>query len=246
LNALYHHTEAIHNLSAPREIVPLIMNQVSPATVLDVGCGTGTWLKIFEEHGVTDYFGVDGTYLDKTMLKIPVERFMAFDLTQPFLLQRKFDLVLSLEVAEHLDEKHADTHVQALVSHGKAILFSAAIPGQGGQNHLNEQWPAYWQQKFAAYGFYFHDVIRPRVWNNDKVDWWYRQNIFLVTKEKPSPELADALPLVHPELFLRQARVSRQYQQSLLEGKQGLFVSIRILLNAVGYKLKTLLGLKSL
>jgi SAM-dependent methyltransferase len=244
VSTLYHHTEAIHNLSAPREIVPLVMTQVRPTSVLDVGCGTGTWLKVFEENGVADYCGVDGLHLDMAMLKIPADRFMAFDLTKPFSLKQKFDLVVSLEVAEHLDEAHADMHVQTLVNHGASILFSAAIPGQGGQNHLNEQWPGYWQQKFAMHGFYFHDVLRPRIWNNDKVEWWYRQNIFLVTKTKPEGASTNVLPLVHPELFTRQARVSQQYQQSLLEGKQGLLVSTRIFLTAIGYKLKTLLGLK--
>jgi SAM-dependent methyltransferase len=240
LSARYHHTEAIHNLSAPREIVPMVLDYVKPSSVLDVGCGTGTWLKVFEERGVADYQGVDGAHLDRSLLKIPTDRFLTCDLNQPFSLNRTFDLVLSLEVAEHLDERYADGHVETLVNHGRAILFSAAIPGQGGQYHVNEQWPEYWQAKFKKHGYYFHDVIRPRVWNNGRVDWWYRQNMFLVTREAGSAD--SLLSGVHPELFRKVIRDRDQYVQSLLEGKQGLSVSARIFMNALRYKMKSLFG----
>jgi SAM-dependent methyltransferase len=191
------------------------MTMVNPASVLDVGCGTGTWLKAFEEQGIADYLGVDGNYVDRTMLRIPEKNFVAIDITKPFDLSRKFDLVLSLEVAEHLPPSVADTFVSTLVRHGTAILFSCAIPGQGGQNHLNEQWPAYWSKKFAAYGYYFHDSIRPMIWDNEKVEWWYRQNIFLVTQQK-----SEALPLslVHPRLFESNANYVRDHQQKAASG----------------------------
>ena len=45
--------------------------------------------------------------------------------------------------------------VATITKHGDAVLFSAAIPGQGGQDHLNEQWPEYWQKKFEVNGYYF-------------------------------------------------------------------------------------------
>jgi SAM-dependent methyltransferase len=245
LSKIYQHTEAIHNLSAPREVIPLVIDQVNPSSILDVGCGTGTWLKVFQEYGVHDYLGVDGSHLDRSLLKIPANRFLEKDLRQPFSLDRKFDLVISLEVAEHLDDRYADTHVQVLVEHGNTILFSAAIPNQGGQNHVNEQWPEYWQEKFGKHGFYFRDVIRPQIWNNTQVDWWYRQNIFLVTKGGSELQSTNVLPLVHPELFTRHIKVNQQYLQSLMDGRQGLSVSARIFMNAAVYKLKSLLGLKS-
>jgi len=105
---------------------------------------------------------------------------------------------MSLEVAEHLPEDKADLFVSVLVAHAEKIVFSAAIPSQGGQNHLNEQWPEYWQKKFEKHGYYFHDTIRPLIWNNAAIDWWYRQNMFLVTKERSDVKI---LPVIHPELY---------------------------------------------
>lgn len=225
-------------MTAPREVVPIIMELINPASVLDAGCGTGTWLKAFEEAGVTDYYGLDGHYVNRSQLQIPAEKFMATDLTKPWTLHRKFDLVVSLEVAEHLPESSADTLVEALVAHGDVILFSAAVPGQGGQHHINEQWPEYWQQKFARHGFYFHDTIRPEIWNNEKINWWYRQNIFIVNRVRENA--AQTLSKIHPELFKLKANNESAYQKSLLKGKQGLRVSAAIFFNALKFKLKNL------
>ena len=168
MKPLYVHEEAVHNFAAPREVVPFVISLVAPNSVLDVGCGIGTWLKIFEECGVSDYLGVDGDYVNRSLLKISETKFVAKDLRRPWSLNRKFDLLICLEVAEHLPKECAQEFVKVLVSHGEVILFSAAIPNQGGQNHLNEQWPEYWQAIFANFGYHFHDVIRPLFWSNEK------------------------------------------------------------------------------
>jgi SAM-dependent methyltransferase len=223
---------------APREVVPLIMELVKPKSVLDVGSGTGTWLKAFEEAGVQDYCGLDGNYVDRSQLQIPAEKFMATDLSKPWTLNSKYDLIISLEVAEHLPESSADSFVKSLTLHGEVILFSAAIPGQGGQGHLNEQWPEYWEQKFSKHGFYFHDVIRPLIWDNEKVNWWYRQNIFLVNRNKKNS--TQALAKVHPELFKLKVNNELAYKESLSNGKQGLRTSAAIFFNALKFKLKNL------
>ena len=241
MKSLYLHTELVHNFKAAQEIVPVVMQFVKPLSVLDVGCGTGTWLKIFEGHGVKDYLGVDGEYIDRTMLKISLDRFQPQDLSKPFDLKRKFDLVVSLEVAEHIDEHAANIFVDSLIKHGDTFLFSAAIPGQGGQHHVNEQWPEYWEKKFNGHGFYFHDVIRPVIWNNDRIDFWYRQNIFLVNSEKSSQKLFPSLSIVHPQLHQQNLQNEKEYHESLLQGKQGLRVSFKILLNAIIFKIKNLL-----
>lgn len=238
----YKHTELVHNLSAPREVVPLVMRLTGPSSVLDVGCGIGTWLKAFEENGVSDYTGIDGDYVDRSMLKIPSSRFQAYDLTKGFNLGRKFDLVISLEVAEHLDETAADIFIESLVKHGDVHLFSAAIPGQGGQQHVNEQWPEYWQKKFEHHGFYFHDVIRPEIWNNNKIDFWYRQNMFLIIRGKRAS--SPMLSVVHPKLLELKINNASDYDQSLAAGKQGVRISFTIFLNSLKFKIRCLLGLK--
>lgn len=238
----YFHTEVVHNYSAAREVVPLVMSLVNPASVLDVGCGIGTWLKVFEENGIQDYLGVDGKYVDLVKLKIPASQFYTSDLNKPLYLNRKFDLVLSLEVAEHIEEKSAEVFIESLLRHGDVHLFSAAIPGQLGQNHINEQWPEYWEKKFAKFGFYFHDVIRPEIWNNERVDFWYRQNIFLVKKEKPSGREISPMSMVHPRLFELTKRNEKEYIQSLLAGRQGIRMSIGILFKAIMFKIRNLLN----
>src|SRR5262249_29915915 len=115
-----------------RLIVPLLLELVQPRSVVDVGCGTGSWLSVFRDHGVEDVLGIDWEYVGANSLEISPDHFYAFDLTQPLRLERRFDLVVSLEVAEHLPPESADAFVESLVSLGPTVLFSAAVPGQGG------------------------------------------------------------------------------------------------------------------
>ncbi len=230
----FEHNDDVYNFNAPREIVPLIIQVINPKSVLDIGCGIGTWLKIFEENGVVDYLGVDSEFVELQHLKIPHNHFVGHDLRKELSLNRKFDLVVSLEVAEHLPESSADLFVKTLVSHGEAILFSAAIPGQGGQDHLNEQWPDYWKKKFSFHGYYFHDVLRPVIWGNENVDWWYRQNIFLLSKESPP---MDVLPLVHPLCFRRQQQLHHSMTMSIMSGRNGVIEAFKIFLRSLRVKL---------
>jgi SAM-dependent methyltransferase len=215
------------------------MELVNPKSVLDIGCGTGTWLKIFGDLGVNDYLGVDGDYVDRSLLKIPHDKFYPYDLSKKLNLGRKFDLIVSLEVAEHLPKSAADLFVDTLVTHGDVILFSAAIPGQGGQNHLNEQWQEYWKLKFQRHDFHFHDIVRPIIWSNQKVEWWYKQNIFLVKKGIVSnPPM---LNLVHPILLDEKTAANTLYIDNLLNGKEGIRMASKIFINSIFFKIKNLL-----
>ncbi|HJZ58105.1 MAG TPA: class I SAM-dependent methyltransferase [Gemmataceae bacterium] len=207
---------AAHRDSARRSaraIVPLVLRLVPARSVIDVGCGEGTWLSVFAEHGVADVHGVDGDYVDRDRLEIPQDRFRAHDLTRPLHVDRTFDLAVSLEVAEHLPEDAADAFVASLARLAPVVLFSSAVPYQGGNNHKNEQWPAYWAERFAAQSYSPVDCIRRRVWANLDVEWWYAQNTFLyVERERLEDDLAlsreyevagpHALPLVHPRRYV--------------------------------------------
>lgn len=200
----YIHKEAIHNYKAPSQVLPLVFEILKPKSILDIGCGIGTWLKVAKDHGVSDVLGIDGDYVDKSQLKIDTAEFVEKDLEKPFDLGRKFDLAICLEVAEHLKESSAANFVASLTKHADVILFSAALPGQGGQRHINEQWPDYWSNLFSKSGFSMTDPIRGRIWNNEAVDWWYRQNIFLVIRDGSalSGEFdVSSSALIHPVLF---------------------------------------------
>ncbi len=159
--------------------------------LLDFGCGEGGWLSIWKQRGVKDYIGVDGQYVDQTRLLIERERFVAADLRRPVDLGRRFDMVQSLEVAEHLEKASAEIFVETLTRHGDMVLFSAAVPGQGGVNHVNERPYEYWRRLFSERGFSMYDPLRPALLEHHTVEPWYRYNTFLYVHESRAGELPD-------------------------------------------------------
>jgi SAM-dependent methyltransferase len=205
-------------------IAPIVIELIGPRSILDVGCGRGTWLGAFRSRGVKDVVGVDGSHVGANDLEIPRDSFVAHDLLQPLKLGRRFDLTISLEVAEHLPPEIAPTFVAALVAHAPVVLFSAAIPRQGGAGHVNEQWPSYWCALFAQHHYVPVDVIRPAVWTDERVAFWYAQNTMLYVDPNARADVVaracDPVPppldLVHPGLYLRPpARPSRNDAPSL-------------------------------
>lgn len=190
----YFHSQETHNLKAPGIIVPFLIEQYKPTSILDVGCGIGTFLYIFQKEGIEDILGIDGEWVDISKLYISRDKFKTADLESGFDLKRKFDLILCLEVAEHLNENAANRFIKSLTDHGDIIIFSAALPGQGGDNHLNEKPFAYWQKKFEQYDYFFADIFRERFWNNENVNWWYKQNMFLVVKKSKADTMGIRIP----------------------------------------------------
>jgi SAM-dependent methyltransferase len=193
-------------------IVPVVIDLVRPRSVVDIGCGTGTWLAAFRRHGVPDVFGIDGDWVPRDRLEIPREQFAPHDLSQPLDLGRRFDLAICLEVAEHLPAASADALVALLTRHAPVVLFSAAIPGQGGTGHVNEQWPGYWLDRFAQRDYLAVDCLRPRFWNDDRVEGCYAQNMRLLVsatalaeneaiRRERQVQVAFPLDAVHPRVL---------------------------------------------
>jgi hypothetical protein len=149
---------------------------------LDIGCGRGAWLKACHELGSTALFGFDGNWNHQAMMIDDAIEFKTVNLNQRFEAPPKVDLVMSLEVAEHLDPASAPQFVECLANASDTVLFSAAYTGQGGVDHLNEQPHSYWATLFLGVGYVPFDLFRPVFWHDERVPFWYRQNTFLYVK----------------------------------------------------------------
>jgi hypothetical protein len=162
--------------TSARAVANLILQQIKVGSLLDVGSGHGAWAAEWLAAGVKTVVAVDGDYVSADQLAISADRFVAHDLSRPLDLGKRFDLVQSLEVAEHIAAEHADTFVANLVGHGDVVLFSAAVPHQGGEHHVNEQPPEYWRERFASHGYEVFDWLRPRIADRREIKAWYRYN----------------------------------------------------------------------
>jgi SAM-dependent methyltransferase len=233
-------------------IVPLVVNLLHPRSVVDVGCGEGTWLAGFRRLGVEDLLGIDGDYVERDRLQIPHENFQAADLSRPLAVPRTFDLAVSLEVAEHLPQECAALFVESLTRLAPVVLFSAAIPFQGGNHHVNEQWPDKWAELFKRHDYLPVDFIRKRVWKNEAVEWWYTQNTLLFAQDKLLDTNAllksefertnlDQLRVVHPRQFLH---LEKRYREALAlaETPPGIKVAFRMLLASLTNSIRWRLG----
>ncbi|MEM9119165.1 MAG: methyltransferase domain-containing protein [Cyanobacteria bacterium P01_F01_bin.56] len=195
-------------------MVPLLMDWLQPSRVVDLGCGDGTWLSVFQACGVQDIVGIDGHYVDPDILQIATDYFVPRDLSQPVALERVFDLAISLEVAEHLPAASASGFIASLVKLSDVVLFSAAIPHQGGKHHINEQWPSYWATLFQAHGYIAVDALREKIWEHPAVQPWYAQNCLLFVRgdrltdypalaKKACSRSQSPRSLIHPTIYLQ-------------------------------------------
>ncbi|MBW3556584.1 MAG: class I SAM-dependent methyltransferase [Actinobacteria bacterium] len=193
------------SLRSARSIVPLVIDALHPSSVVDVGCGVGTWVKVFREGGISDAWGIDGDYVSRDSLLFPEDAFIAADLADGVSLARTFDLAVSVEVAEHIEAERAERFVGTLTSLSPAVLFSAAIPRQGGASHVNERWPSYWARIFAAHGYQPLDLFRGRIWDDPNVEAFYAQNLLLYAdpgaRAKITVPECPPLDIVHPRIW---------------------------------------------
>jgi SAM-dependent methyltransferase len=170
------------SLEAARIYVDYLLQFIQPRSVLDVGCGRGFWLKAWDERGVRSLTGLDGEWNRQEQMAVPSIRFEPVDLNRPFSIADKADLTMTLEVAEHLQPDCADGFIESLTNTSDLILFGAAYPHQGGRHHTNERPHSYWAKLFGRRDFIPFDVLRPALWDNDRIPFWYRQNTFLYAR----------------------------------------------------------------
>ena len=216
--------------ASARTLAPIVLDIHPARSMVDVGCGVGGWVKAFAERGV-NAVGIDGDYVERKQLLIGEDRFVARDLNRELdvadLCQRygndgRFDLAISLEVAEHLEPARSDSLVRDLTALADVVLFAAAIPFQGGAGHINERWQSWWAQKFSANGFDPFDILRRDIWGRRDIAWWYKQNTIFYVKRNSAAharfaarfgEPADTMFDPHPSRAVpRQGRAAEERQ----------------------------------
>ncbi len=202
-NELFYQRQQYSSLRAAEEILPYVLKLTGATSVVDVGCGLGTWLSVAAAAGAR-VRGFDGAYVDQDWLRIDRDDFTPADLSQRVRSDETFDLAMSLEVAEHLPGGRAASFVEDLCALAPVVFFSAAQPAQGGTNHINEQYLDYWIPLFEAQGYEFIDCIRPEFWDADLV-FCYQQNgaIFAKPGFLPDEVRGPRMPLraVHPTMI---------------------------------------------
>jgi SAM-dependent methyltransferase len=211
---------------AASRVLPIVMQAIDVRSVIDVGCGTGRWLSAARGLGISDLTGVEGPWArawfneEKTGIAGDDFELIIQDLEDELALGRTYDLAISVEVAEHLPPARGPSFVRDLCRLSRRVLFSAAIPGQGGINHQNEQWTTWWSAQFGRHGFKALDLIRPQIWNEKTIPVWYRQNVVLFVHEEEREAVSgrmaaesarqcqQLIDIVHPELFIDRVDVS--------------------------------------
>lgn len=177
--------------TSARRIVSIMQPWLQAKSVVDFGSGRGVWLAEWQAAGCDNITGLDGDYVDRERLAIPASSFRPVDLTKPIDLGQKFDLAQALEVGEHLPEKSASILVESMVAHSDRILFSAAVRGQGGEFHINEQPLSYWQALFGSHSYQAFDCLRPLLAADRTVEPWYRYNTILYVNDAGLKGLPD-------------------------------------------------------
>jgi SAM-dependent methyltransferase len=215
-DAAFYAAQAEGSLRSAHRVAPIVWRAAKqPQSIIDVGCGVGTWLAAFRALGAQRIVGLDGAYVDRRQLQIDSTDFREVDLNQPVSLSEKFDLAMSLEVAEHLLPERSESFVSDLVRLAPVVLFSAAIPDQAGADHINERWQDEWAALFAEQGYRAVDVVRTEIWNDPGVQPWYAQNALLYVSDEVDIAADSDLPLrvVHPRLF--QDRIAQEHAHEL-------------------------------
>lgn len=233
-NSEYYRQLSDGSLASAEIVVPELVRRYRPTSVVDLGCGTGDWLSTFKRNGVGHVLGFDGDYVNTRQLRISPAEFRAVDLAMEFPEPVTADMAISLEVAEHLQESRADMFVEFLTQCSNVVVFGAAIPMQGGADHINEQWQSYWVEKFTTRNYAVSTELRDHFWTNSNVKVWYRQNtLVFVRKGSPAIDVTityegseKALDVVHPDLYVLKMQRYR-FLERLLAFRSALLLSMR-------------------
>ena len=209
-NAAFYQNQKLGSIKSANKVLSALQPVIGDvSSVIDIGCGAGGWLRTAGEiYPQARLLGVDHPDVPKGEMFIEPSQFRGHDLSQPLNVDERFDLAISLEVAEHISPDHSEVFVDNLARHADKIIFSAALPRQGGTGHVNEQWPDYWTAKWKSLGFELLDIIRPVIWDDPDVAFWYKQNAMLFVREGVKISRGDLAcwggrAMVHPDCWMK-------------------------------------------
>lgn len=176
---------------------------VNPQSVIDIGCGSGTWCKAAMNVWGIVALGIDQHSYEDCNMHIPESQYLQNDIRSR-VHGYHADLVICVEVIEHIDEEYEDTVLDNICAMSNTILFSGALPFQGGTGHVNEKPYSYWVEKFNRRGFYLDERIRHDIWDDARVAIWYRNNIMLLHKNTNKNRMMHQhLDIIHPHMLER-------------------------------------------
>jgi cyclopropane fatty-acyl-phospholipid synthase-like methyltransferase len=209
-NANYYKKHETGSYQSAIQILEYINSFIDFNSVIDFGCGMGTWCKALNNLGVKNFLGIDKHQYDPAYMLIPADKYIQFDLRKSLEPFRRVDMAISVEVAEHVNSEYSDIFIKNLCSCSEIVLFSAAISYQGGTGHINEQSCTYWEKIFNRYGYKAIDCIRPYFWNNKQVEIWYKNNCILYIAQNTYENIFAQIPqntypldIIHPLMLNR-------------------------------------------
>ena len=181
-----------------RIIFSLLKNALHPKTFVDVGSGDGVWslsaLEHFESINHVEAWDLlaEKTYLDIAKKRFPSKNIISKRIdfeSSDYGVEMVYDLAVCLETFEHLSPSACEKLSLFFSSHTRILIFSGAVPGQGGTNHINEQPFKTWQRNLLDFGFFPLDFIRPNIQDKKNVPSYYKNNIVLWVNSKFLHEL---------------------------------------------------------
>ena len=202
----YYQSLRSHSYGSATKIIGYLTSFLDVSTVIDFGCGMGTWCLAARELGINKIIGIDQNPYNSEYMLISSDQYLQKDLRNTIDLDMSACIVISVEVVEHIEEEYGEIFVENLCRHSDIILFSAAIPHQGGEGHVNEKPCSYWSKIFASKGYCYIDCIRPAFWDDNDVAVWYKNNCILYVKDSvypsiyPKVSICPPIDIVHPSM----------------------------------------------
>lgn len=186
--------------SSAKVILKIVQDRFQFRSVVDFGTGTGVWLKAAHAYGASTLLGIDGPWAQHLKRFHAADyRFINLNDSVPEL--KSYDVAICVEVAEHLEPSRSISLVSDLCQLADAVVFGAALTRQFGDGHINCRNQSFWITLFRDHGFSCHDIFRPKIWYDSRVEPWYRQNTFLFTRGKISDLFRDFAEPVLLDLY---------------------------------------------